>query len=109
MNTPILVFNTAAFSAADTSTSLTSSTIDISEVVGYSVHSIWTGTTAGSLAIQGSNDGINFVTIATVTPAGSAAQDMQNQPRVHYTKLKVVFTRSGGTGLLTCYVSGKRN
>lgn len=73
---------------------------------------VWTGTTAGLIQPQISLDGSNWSSLAAAfaftgygeaSPAGSPGSALLavSAPAVY---LRVVFTRSGGTGLLTARV-----
>lgn len=77
---------------------------------GVAVQIAWTGTTAGTVKLQGSNDAAQWddLTGLSDTPAGSASQNMWVVSYAYFQYLRVVFTRSGGTGLLSGTWSSKR-
>jgi hypothetical protein len=99
--------------------------IDTQEVTDVSFHATWTGTTAGTLSIQGSNDGpamnsstrldgpsgnLGATTIHTVSsgnPAGSASSLIIPLTRRAERWMRLVFTRSAGAGALSCGFCGK--
>jgi len=83
--------------------------VDISEVSGFCVHSIWTGSPTGDIVISASNDNSNFIALDTQATGGTSGQDLFQVDVAHYRYIKVAFVRSSGTGTLTSYVSGKAN
>jgi len=106
---PIFILNTQISNAVSLGSSFNSSTVDISEVIGYAVQLTYTGTPTGSLTINASNDGTNFFTVATVTLTGSAGTNVQNFTQAHYKYVRISYTFTSGAGTLTAYVSGKRS
>lgn len=108
MDLPIFQLNKKIFDQSSMSTSLTSEVLDIAELVGYCIHAIWTGTPNGQIRVQGSNDGTNFVNISTQNTGGSSGQYLLNVEHAHYRYLRLFYNRTGSTGALDCYVSGKR-
>lgn len=103
------MINVKAFDAVDMTANRVSSVIDISELVGFAAHEIYTGSPTGTLVVEGSNDGTNFVTVDTNSLTGSAGQKLVEKDRAHWRYIRVSYTFSSGTGSLTVYVSGKRN
>ena len=108
MDLPIFSINKQIFNAVVLTQDRTSEVIDISELIGFAVHSIWTGTPVGNIIIQASNDGSNFVDIDTQAAGGAAGQDLVNIDRAHYRYVRVFYDFSSSTGTLTTYLSGKR-
>jgi hypothetical protein len=107
-NVPIFVFNELVFNGTSMAADINSSSIDISESVGYCAHFVWTGSPVGNVIIKGSNDNNNFVQVASQATAGTAGQFLANVEHVHYRYLKVSYSRTSGSGSLTCHVSSKR-
>jgi hypothetical protein len=103
---PILIINKHLINAASMAADIASTVEDLGEVPGFCVHLIWSGGT-GTVSVQGSNDGTNFVTVASDATGGSAGQFLLNIERCHYRYVKVIYTRASGSGTLDCYLSGK--
>jgi hypothetical protein len=108
MATPMFRINVKVFEQVSMGVSLMSQVIDISEVVGYCVHAIWSGTPTGQIITEGSNDGVNFVSVNQQNTAGAAGQHLLNVEHQHYRYVRIRFNRVSGSGLLDCYVSGKQ-
>ena len=108
MSLPIFIINTQAINSQAMTGNITSSVIDISEVRGYAVHFIWTGTPTGDVVVEGSNDGSNFSQISTAATGGAAGQSLSNQADANYKYVRVKYTFTSGTGTLNAYVSGKQ-
>jgi hypothetical protein len=97
-------------------TSVSSSASSTSDVINLRRHETyaciqvaWTGTTAGTLKLQVSNDSTQWDDLdgITVTPAGSDSQDLWVIYAASFQFMRVVFTRTSGTGTLTGTVSLK--
>lgn len=85
-------------------------TFDIRGIVGYSVHTFWSGASAtdADVLIQGSNDGTNFVTIDTVDIGAAAGAELFNVERGMYQYIRIYFDKnSETTGSLTVALCGK--
>lgn len=106
--TPIFSFNKRLFTDVAMTANRESEVVDISEVTGFCVHSYWTGTPAGNIVVQGSNDGINFTTVDTQAAGGAAGSKLVNVAGAHYRYVKVIYTFTSSTGVLNCYISGKQ-
>lgn len=79
-------------------------------VKGFSVQLVWTGTTQGTIKLQASNECSSSwidITGASAAPAGSASSALLNISDSFYECIRVVFTRTGGTGLINAYFVGK--
>lgn len=105
---PIFMFNNHAISAFSMVGNTDSGVIDIAEASGYCVHAIYTGSPTGTITINASNDGINFSQIANQSLTGSGGQFLSNQIGSYYRYVRVNYVFSSGTGILDCYISGKR-
>ena len=94
-------------SIGDTSTTITSDWMLIRDE-NLSIQLSWTGTTAGTITFQTSNDASTVVSTISVSdfspamsnPAG-AAGSTGGQMVTQFKYFRVVFTRSGGTGTMT--------
>ena len=85
---------------------LDSGIIELSEVDGIAVHSVYTGTPSGTIRILGSNDGVNFVELDANVIAASG-QDLVNLSLLMCAFVKVTYTVAAGSGSLTTNVSMK--
>ena len=103
-----LEFNNHVLNAASMATSLDSGCIDISNVLGYAVQAIWSGSPVGNIIIQGSLDGANFKVVSTTAAGGVSGSLLVNNDGIHYPFLKVIYTEASGTGTLDVYVSAKK-
>lgn len=104
---PVLSFNTLLLNQVSMATSQASSALDISEVSGYSMQAVFTGSPNGSLVVLGSNDvdlGFSTVDTHTINAAGSYLLNVQS---AQYTHVKVSYTATSGSGSLTVRLAGK--
>lgn len=88
-----------------------SSIINVQEMGCYAIHTIVNGSTssAGTLNIKISNDGINFVTDTSYTISSTSAQYMLKVDKVGYGYVKADYTSStGSAGTLSCIFNGKK-
>lgn len=98
--------NKKVLDAVSMASNQTSDTFELNDASGYCVHSIFTGAPVGSLIVEASNDGTNFV--AEDTHAVSAAgQRLYNKDGAYYKYVRVRYSFTSGTGSLTSYVSSK--
>jgi hypothetical protein len=82
---------------------------------GYSITCTWTGAPAGTLSISVSNDTsdvpdelVNWEPLDDSEVAISAAgQHVYNIRYVYYNKIKIVYTRTSGTGSMSSKYTGK--
>jgi len=85
-------------------------TFDIRSLIGYSVHTYWTGasTTTSSIIIQASNDQTSWVTVDTVNIDTVAGSDLLNVERAMYQWMRIYYIKGAETsGLLTVSLCGK--
>ena len=87
---------------------VTSAAFQLGDLYRYSVHAIFSGSDrAGSLIIQGSNDGANWVAVSTT--AVSSAADKMLTLEGHYRYVRAFWDNTSGTGNLTVYLVAKEN
>lgn len=102
------VFNYKILTAGSMATSLTSSAVDLSRVDGYSIYAKWTGAPVGTIKLQASLDGINYVDYPSSTSTVNGAGDIiWEVTTAFYDKIQVVYTRTSGTGTLDVQINGK--
>ena len=106
---------TKIVNAVSMATSVNSTVLDLDQYVGCSVQAVWSGAPDGSIKLQISNDiadsGSSVVnwddytgSSQTVLGAGSFSW---NLTQANYRWLRVVYTRSAGTGALTV-IAGRK-
>lgn len=109
MSEPVHVLNLRIVSSGDMSASITSSATNINEVVSYAVQAVFTGSPVGSLSLEGSNDNTTYTVISSSTAAVSAAGSyLVNVELPAYSYVRLVYTRTSGTGTLNATINAKR-
>lgn len=72
---------------------------------------VWTGNPTGVIEVKASIDGVNFVALdfdpAITQPAGTASNSLANVNQFPFKWIKVVYTRTSGTGSLTAWMSAR--
>lgn len=104
------VLYTPLFSGVNMNANHTSDAIAIQGITCYAIQSIWTGFNADSAArinTFGSNDGINWTQVDSVTPSGAASNYLLNVEKAGYRFVQVAYIQSAGAGSLTVSISGK--
>lgn len=89
---------------------LASSVVEIKTITGFAVHVVWSGASAtdADVLTQGSNDGVNFVTVDTCDIGAASGQKLINIERAMYSYVRVFFDKnSETTGTLSVTLSGK--
>jgi hypothetical protein len=105
------------FASMDLAASITSNPISVEHIVNYAIQLVFTGSPVGTFKLQASLDEgrpssssessrsfkiTNWTDIANSSQAISAAGDiMYNVENAGYNWVRVVYTRSSGTGTLT--------
>lgn len=111
---------TTIISAGDMSGNINSSAVDVGFYDVVSVQAVWTGTPTGSLKLQASNAFVTScaaiaagdwsdISSSTVALVGSADNVMYNVANFAYKCLRLVYTRTGSTGVLNASISTKDN
>lgn len=103
-----LQFNNHVIIAQSMTGNILSGGIDLSNVLGYAVQAVWSGTPVGNIIIKGSNDGLNFTTVSTTAVGGAAGSLLVNNDGIHYNTLQVSYAFTSGTGTLDVTVSAKK-
>jgi hypothetical protein len=106
-------------SAGDVTASLNSQPLLLAHAIGYAIQYVITGSPVGSIKLQGSNDPVpdaiytapvpaNWTDISGTTTAISAAGDgVFNANGVYYNWVRLVYTKTSGTGALTVVGNAK--
>lgn len=111
--------NQTIFSGVDLSTNQTSISINIRQIIGYSVHFYWangTGTN-GTLIVEATNDNLDatpvtptYSIIASTNVTTVSGDWMLNVERAMYSYIRLRWVPSSGTGgILTAKASTKGN
>jgi len=102
------LYNIKIATNASMSADVESEVIDLSKTNGYCIYANFTGTPVGSIKLQVSIDAINYVDLINSSTAIAAAGDiMWEVTNAFYDKVKVVYTRTSGTGVLNVQINGK--
>lgn len=110
MSQPILTRNLKVIDITSGVTT-SSSLIDISDCSVVAMQAVWSGTTpSGTVALEGSLDGVNFSTFgaSTVTVTGASGNGVVNFSPAGMPFIRATFTYTSGTvASLKVYVSSK--
>lgn len=98
-------------SAADASVNITSIPLALGDLQVFSIHADFTGATlAGTLQLQASNDGTDFVDITGASQVvASAGSHVFNVVNAAYKFVRLTWAQTGGTGNLTAKAVIKEN
>jgi len=87
---------------------ITSSSQQLTNIFGYSVQAVYTGSPVGTIKLQASLDRTTWNDVSNSSTAISAAgSTLWNISDVQYPYLRVVYTRDSGSGVLTVKFFGK--
>lgn len=94
--------------ASSMGSSIDGEAIDVGTLKNWSCHFIWTGTPTGSVSVQSSPNGTNWVTISgsQQTTQGNSGSHLINFSGNGYRYIRPVYTYSSGSGSLTAYITG---
>lgn len=98
--------NSAIINGQSMTTNITSAVQDLSQVNGFCVHAVYTGSPVGSLIIEVSNDGSTFYPLVTQA-ISTSGNFLSNQPNMHAVFARVRYTFTSGSGSLTVNLSAK--
>lgn len=102
------LFLTTLVNAHSLAASFNSSAVELPLVESLSCQLIWTdsGSLSGTVALQGSNDGVNFVTVGTKSISGNGT-DMINKTDILYKYARIAYTKTAGSGSLSVILNAK--
>lgn len=93
------------------STSFNSLPGNVTNAAGFSIQSVWSGSTAvGTQFVQASNDMTNWVDIpnSTLPVTGSSGSNMWNTTgKVNYNYARLVYTSTSGDGIINATMESK--
>lgn len=102
------LYNVKIVTDASMGASVESEVVDLSKTNGYSIYAKWTGSPVGIVKLQASLDNVNFVDIIDSSSAVSGAGDiLWEVTTAFYDKVKLVYTRTSGSGVLNVQINGK--
>lgn len=103
------VFEFRLLEDGDMSGNITSIPQQLNSIAMASIQAVWTGGSAsGSLKLQISNDNVTYSDYTgSSTPVSGAGDFIWNIVATPYPWIRVVYTRTSGTGLLNITVNGK--
>jgi hypothetical protein len=103
------IFKEVILAPSSMAANQTSTTVNVDTIDCYCVQAYWTGSTpVGSMAVNASNDNVNFTTIGTLTITGNSGNAMLNADNPAYSYVQVVYTATSGTGTITITMNGKQ-
>jgi hypothetical protein len=87
----------------------TSASIDLSNIVAFSIQFTWTGTPTGTVSINASCDGTNWTLIPNSSAAtgGAAGNFLVNYFEAGFRYIQAVYTNTSGTGTVIAVYNGK--
>lgn len=108
MQTYVSLYQTLISAGNMASATLTSLPVTLDNVKGYSIQSVYTGSPVGTLTILGSNtvDG-TYTTIGSEIAIAAAGNSMFVDSIAYYRYLKILYTKTSGTGSITAVLCGK--
>lgn len=112
MSEPIHLFNIQLVDAQSMGSSITSSSLNIQEAISYAVQAVWSAgaTPVGTFDLQGSNDDSNFTSLldSPAAVSGNTGSIIINVEKHAYGFIRIVYTRTSGSGTLNVKVNAKR-
>lgn len=102
------IFEYKLVSAGDMSGNITSNKQQLNHIAMASIQAVYTGSPVGTLKLQISNDDITWTDYSGSGAAVSGAGDfMWNISNVAFPLIRVVYTKTSGSGSLDITVNGK--
>lgn len=112
------IFNNASMTGTGVNTS---TEIDVSQAEIAAIELVWTGTPTGTFAIQagvqvlgggaagGTGAGVTWTSVISPAPtaAGAGGSHLINLSDIGFSKLRVEYTNSSGTGTLNGFITVK--
>lgn len=98
-----------AASGVSMATNITGSSYDVSNLSDLAIDSIWTGTPTGTIKLQASNNGTDWIDVPSMTasPAGAAGNARWALADFADKFVRVVYTAVSGAGSVYSILNGK--
>ncbi len=89
---------------------ITSLATNIKLIDNVCMELVWTGTPVGTFQLLGSVTGNNYFPIALTptAPAGSSGGTLVDLNQLSFPWIKLVYTKTSGTGTLNAWIGGKQ-
>lgn len=87
--------------------SIVGASVLIDQIFGYAWQCVWTGTPAGNIIHQASNDGTTWFDIDTQAAGGAAGTKLFEKNGAFYKYTRIIFNQTGSSGALTVKFFGK--
>ena len=108
------ILDALVMAAEDTTTNIESEAFAVDHMYVGMIQVVWTGTTDGDVKVQVSNDPFDADSItwtdlasATLAPGGSASNGVIHLADIGYRTLRLVYTATSGSGLMTASLFAK--
>ena len=101
--------NETIINAQSMGSDVTSSSENTNNIRSFSIHVFWSGggTPIGSLILQASNDGTNFVDVETNSVTGNSGGIMYNVENPSYSYARVKYVRTSGSATMSAVFNSK--
>ena len=101
-------FNYVLLPTTDMSGDINTNIVMLDSIVLLALQAHWTGTPTGILKLQASNDGAIWsdITDSTVNVSGPG-DTLYNLSEMGYNRLRLVYTRTSGSGSIRVVANGK--
>lgn len=102
--TTVILKDAAGAISGDASGSLTFGPQSLNQIFGYSIQAVYTGSPAGVLTLQASNDGTNFCDIpGTAFTVSAAGSFLWNVTGSNYLYVQMTWVPTSGSGTLSAF------
>lgn len=108
---PTLIFNDILLPSTSMGTTVTTPSYDVTQANTLAIQAIWSGggVPVGTTSISVSTDNINFTIDqdSVLAVNGNSGSNFYNIQDIGYRYIRLVYTRTSGTGSLVVNISGK--
>lgn len=102
------IYNYKIITTGNMSGNLVSISQDLSVTNGYGIYAKWTGSPVGTIKLQATLDGINFIDYpGSATSVNNAGDALWEVSTAFYGRVQVVYTFTSGSGTLNVQILGK--
>lgn len=110
---PIHLYQNTIISAQSMGGTVTSDSTNINTAISVCIQAIWSAgsTPVGTMVLQASNDNSTWteVTGSSLAVSGATGSNMWNVEKPAYGYIRMVYTRSSGSGTLNATINAKRS